>query len=89
MQLHHCASVGDGCRCFRTLHRLLEDDSDFDAFVLQTAVSIVNMQHMIANSERLPIVKYRKEPIFQKFNADILARHEYKCPPAGVTNSAK
>ena len=88
MQLHHCASVGDGCRCFRTLHRLLEDDSDFDAFVLQTAVSIVNMQHMIANSKPLPIVKYRREPIFKKFNADILARHEYKCPPAGRLEDA-
>jgi hypothetical protein len=70
--------------CFESPHcyRLLEDDPAFDAFVLQTAVSVVNMQHL-ANSERLPIVKYRKEPPFQKFNADILARHKSECPPAG------
>ena len=71
--------------CFESPHcySLLEDDPAFDEFVLQTAVTVIDMSKIHANPEKMPIAEYREKPPFRLFHADILARHESKRPPAG------
>ena len=62
-------------------YKLLRDDAEFSAFLVQSAESIADMQWSTVNPDQLPIEQFREVSPFRQFNVDIVERYRLDLPP--------
>jgi hypothetical protein len=69
-------------------YQLLQEDPQFEAFLKDSARTIVDCEATSRNPGKLPVERWRQESPFKQFHEDILKRYQMNDPPAGRIKDA-